>query len=124
MTNRFYAEVQRLKCKVPCPGKSVMRKKSSVCQRSAVFLINLSILPSKGCSKYGKVYFIGCSEWKYTEHDKHRYLSIPLNVDEDILTKVMANDGILPLNIASESNLNETCVLVVHPRAALKECHE
>ena len=99
-----------------------MRKKALVCQRSAVFIINLSKLPSKGCSKYGKVYFIGCSAWKYTERDKHRYLPIPLNVDEDILTKVMDNDGVLPLNIAS--NLNETCVLVVHPRVALKDCRE
>ena len=122
MGNRFYSEVQRLKCKVPCSGKSVMRKKALVCQRSAVFIINLSKLPSKGCSKYGKVYFIGCSAWKYTERDKHRYLPIPLNVDEDILTKVMDNDGVLPLNIAS--NLNETCVLVVHPRVALKDCRE
>jgi hypothetical protein len=93
---------------------------TSVCQGSAVFIINL--LPSKGCSKYGKAYFIGCSAWKYTERDKHRYLPIPLNVDEDILTNVMANDGVLPSNIAS--NLNATCVLAVHPRVALKACRE
>ena len=101
-----------------------MRKKALVCQCSAVFIINLFKLLSnlKGCSKYGKVYFIGCSAWKYTESDKHRYLPIPLNVDEDILTKVMDNDGVLPLDIAS--NLNETCVLVVHPRVALKDCRE
>lgn len=120
MTNRFYAEAQKLKCKVPCTGKPVMRKMASVRLCSPVFIINL--LPSKGRSKFGKEYFIGCSAWKYTERDKHRYLPIPSNVDEDILTKVMANDGVLPLNIAS--NLNATCVLAVHPRVALKACRE
>ena len=120
MTNRFYVEVQKLKCKVPCSGKPVMRKMASVCPGSPVFIIDL--LPSKGCSKYGKDYFIGCLTWKYAERDKHRYLPIPSNVDEDILMTVMANDGVLLLNIAS--NLNATCVLAVHPRAALKACRE
>ncbi|EDR02648.1 uncharacterized protein LACBIDRAFT_332144 [Laccaria bicolor S238N-H82] len=82
IVSRFYAEVQKLKCKVPCTGKPVMRKMAS------------------GRSKYGKEYFIGCSAWKYNERDDHRYLPIPSNVDEDILAKVMDNDGVLPLNIA------------------------
>lgn len=87
---------------------------------TTIFIINLS--HSKGRSKYGKEYFIGCSAWRYTERDKHRYLPIPSNVDEDILKTVMAQDGVLPLNIASNSNAS--CVLVVHPRVALKACRE
>ena len=90
------------------------------------FYHNLLLSNLKGRSKYRKENFIGCSAWKFTEHDKHRYLTIPSNVDEDILTKVMANDGVLPFDIAgaSKSNLNASCVLAVHPRVALKSCRE
>ena len=57
-----------------------------------------------------------------TEHDKHWYLPISLNIDEDMLSKVMANDGVLPFNVLSNSN--ENCVLAVHPRVSLKACRE
>ena len=87
---------------------------------SAIFIIN--ILPLKGHSKCGKEYFIGCLAWKYAECDKHRYLPIPSNVDEDILINIMANDGVLPFGNAS--NLNASCVLAVNPRLALKACRE
>jgi hypothetical protein len=120
MSNRFYSEIQKLKCKVPCTGQPMMRQLASVCQGSDVCIVYS--LPFKGRSKFGKTYFVGCSAWKYTERDKHRYLPIPSNIDEDILLKVMANDGVLPPNIAS--NTNTVCVLAVHPRIALKACRE
>ena len=97
-----------------------MRKLASVGQGSHIHIVYS--LSFKGCSKFGKTYFVGCSAWKYNERDKHRYLPIPSNVDEDILLKVMANDGVLPSNIAS--NTNAICVLAVHPRIALKACRE
>ena len=97
-----------------------MRKLASVGQGFHVHIVYS--LPFKGRSKFGKTYFVGCSSWKYNERDKHRYLPIPSNVDEDILLKVMANDGVLPPNIAS--NTNAICVLAVHPRITLKACHE
>ena len=103
----------------------MMRKLASVRLGSAISEPIINLFPLKGRSKYGKEYFIGCSGWKYTERDKHLYLPIPSNVDEDILTKVMANDGVLPLNNESTNlNLNVTCVLAVHPRVALKACRE
>jgi hypothetical protein len=73
-------------------------------------------------SKVGKDYFIGCSGWKSTECNKHCFLPIPSNIDEDILTKVMANNGVLPSNVTA--NLNLACMLAVYPRTALKTCHK
>ena len=107
-----------------CVPRKICDAKKGLSTSTFISFISINSFKSlsKGCSKYGKAYFVGCSAWKYTERNKHRYLPIPLNVDEDILTKVMANDGVLPSDIAS--NLNETCVLVVHPRVALKACRE
>ena len=119
-TNRFYTKIQKLKCKVPCTGHPMMRKLASVCLGSFIILVDLWSL--KGRSKVGKDYFIGCSGWKSTERDKHWLLPIPSNIDEDILMKVMANNGVLPSNVTA--TLNPTCMLAVHPRAALKACHK
>ena len=40
-TNRFYTEIQKLKCKVPCTGHPMMRKLASVCLGSFIILIDL-----------------------------------------------------------------------------------
>ena len=39
-TNRFYTEIKKLKCKVPCTGHPMMRKLASVCLRSFIILID------------------------------------------------------------------------------------
>ena len=75
---------------------------------------------SQGPSVYGQNYFIGCSGWKRTEKDKHRYLAIPRNVNEDLLSRLM-DDGALP-----DSKVTSTpkCSLTVHPKVGLKFFHE
>ena len=76
---------------------------------------------SKGPSAYGQNYFVGCSGWKRTEKDKHRYLAIPRNVNEDLLSKLMDGNGALP---ESNVTLNPKCTLTVHPKVGLKFCRE
>ena len=55
------------------------------------------------------------------EKDKHRYLAIPRNVNEDLLSKLMDGDGALP-----DSNVisSPKCSLTVHPKVGLKFCRE
>ena len=75
----------------------------------------------KGTSTYGQNYFIGCSGWKITEKEKHRYLAIPRNVNEDSLSKLMDGNGALPdSNVTSSSK----CSLTVHPKVGLKFCRK
>ena len=97
-----------------------MRKLASVRLGSAISEPIINLFPSKGCSKYGKEYFIGCSGWKYTERDKHLYLPIPSNVDEDILTKVIANDGVSTLQSPTDSAGVQRTPL---GPTGLQECH-
>ena len=56
-----------------------------------------------------------------TEKEKHRYLAIPRNVNEDLLSKLMDGNGALP-----DSNVTSTskCSLTVHPKVGLKFCRE
>jgi hypothetical protein len=56
----------------------------------------------------------------FMDKDKHRYLAIPRNVNEDLLSKLM-DDGALP---DSNVTLTPKCSLTVHPKVGLKFCRE
>ena len=107
------------KCKVPCTGKPILCAigKASVSFSLLVYLADIYYI--QGLSKYGKRYFVGCSNWKKTEKFQHRYLSIPYNVDDDLLQLVMDNNGTLP---QSPETSSDKCALTVHPKVGLKAC--
>ncbi|KAJ7301603.1 hypothetical protein DFH08DRAFT_827404 [Mycena albidolilacea] len=89
------------KCKVQCDGVPVFKRLS-------------------GGASYGKQFFISCSKWTSAQKFEHHYLSIPNNVDEDILRIAMDNSGRLP----TAPTVNEMCALTVYPRIGkhLKMC--
>ncbi|KAJ7247238.1 hypothetical protein C8J57DRAFT_1523021 [Mycena rebaudengoi] len=98
---RFYNRIQSSKCKIQCDG--------------VPFLVRLT----HASSAYGKQYFIGCSKWKRSETGSHLYWPIPPNVNEDVLRFVMENEGCLP---TGPEEMNNHCVLTVHPRVGLTHC--
>ncbi|KAJ7481297.1 hypothetical protein B0H11DRAFT_2193481 [Mycena galericulata] len=65
------------------------------------------------------VFFVGCSKWSREQRWDHVYWEIPSNINENVLEHVMQNDGHLP---AGTANVNEQCVLTVHPRIGLRDC--
>ncbi|KAF7366386.1 hypothetical protein MSAN_00895300 [Mycena sanguinolenta] len=99
--SRFYSRVVTSKCKIKCEGVPTL------------------ILRSKGPSAYGKRFFVGCSKWSREQRWDHIYWEIPANVDENTFTYLMQHDGQFPDN---PGNINERCVLTVHPRVGLSKC--
>ncbi|KAJ7511384.1 hypothetical protein B0H11DRAFT_2387169 [Mycena galericulata] len=99
--SRFYARIQNSKCKIECTGVPILVRRS------------------KGPSAHGKHFFIGCSKWSPAQRDEHIFWPMPPNVNETTLRFVMENGGLLP---TGPENLNEKCVLTVHPRIGLKNC--
>jgi hypothetical protein len=102
-----------------------MRLRGEVCLRFSYYLnftfdFNIPFY-SQGPSLYGQHFFIGCSAWKKTEKDKHRYLAIPRNVNEDLLSKIMDGNGALP---DSKVTSTRKCSLTVHPKVGLKFCRK
>ena len=73
----------------------------------------------QGRSENGKKYFVGCSNWQSTKCMDHRYVDIPLNVDEIKLKELMEAGSVL----SSWGSENEWCVLTVPPRIGLEKCH-
>ena len=55
------------------------------------------------------------------ERENHRYLAIPRNVNEDLLSRLMDGNGALP---DSNATLSSKCSLTVHPKVGLKSCRE
>ncbi|KAJ7050007.1 hypothetical protein C8F01DRAFT_1348352 [Mycena amicta] len=100
---RFYARVHNSKCpKRDCTGHAKL------------------VLLRNRPNQYGKVYFVGCSEWDPSESLEHIYIPIPANLDEQAFKFVMENDGRLPegTSIADSG----TCSLTLHPRRTMKHC--
>ncbi|KAJ7835324.1 hypothetical protein B0H14DRAFT_2590317 [Mycena olivaceomarginata] len=97
----FWNYCQSSKCEIQCDG------------------VPLLVRPTHASSAYGKQYFIGCSKWKRSETGSNLYRPIPPNVDEDVLRFVMENEGRLPTGPAE---MNNHCVLTVHPRVGLTRC--
>ncbi|KAJ7856117.1 hypothetical protein B0H14DRAFT_2753575, partial [Mycena olivaceomarginata] len=69
---------------------------------------------------YGKHFFVGCSHWSREQRWDHIYWEVPPNIDENTLDYLMKNNGKLP---TTDDNVNEQCVLTVHPRVGLGNCH-
>ncbi|KAJ6527308.1 hypothetical protein DFH09DRAFT_1414272 [Mycena vulgaris] len=99
--SRFYARIRKSKCKVECDGLPTLIRRS------------------KGPSAHGKHFFIGCSKWTPMQRYEHLFWPMPPNVDEAALKFAMEHDGSLR---TGPVNLNEKCVLTVHPRVGLKDC--
>ncbi|KAF8155402.1 hypothetical protein B0H34DRAFT_675602 [Crassisporium funariophilum] len=87
---RFYREAMNSKCDpaLKCPGRPVLRRLQK---------------PSTNM----KTKCVGCLHWTYKEGCCHRYLAIPLNIDEDEF---------------EELSSNPTCILMLHPLSGLKQC--
>ncbi|KAJ7907381.1 hypothetical protein B0H13DRAFT_2273700 [Mycena leptocephala] len=98
----FYARVVNSKCKIKCDGVPIFFK-------------------LKDTMKYGKRLCVGCSNWSIHEKLLHRYEFIPQNVYENTFEYVFHNNGRLPHGTAA--SINESCILTVHPRIALPNCH-
>ncbi|KAJ7911671.1 hypothetical protein B0H13DRAFT_2660420 [Mycena leptocephala] len=99
---RFYARVVYSKCKIKCDGVPILLK-------------------LKDAMKYGKRLCVGCSNWSIQEKLLHRYEFIPQNVYENTFEYVFHNNGRLPPGTAA--SIDESCILTVHPRIALPNCH-
>ncbi|KAJ7939111.1 hypothetical protein B0H13DRAFT_2261049 [Mycena leptocephala] len=103
---RFYARVVNSKCKIKCDGVPILFKLKRLAQDAM---------------KYGKHLCVGCSNWSIQEKLLHRYEFIPPNVYENTFEYVFHNNGRLPPGTAS--SINESCILTVHLRIALPNCH-
>ena len=70
----------------------------------------------------GKKCFIGCSGWKKSEDEgtfTHRFIPIPLEVNEDLVRQLFQNNGQLKIS-AQENVLGSTCGVVVARRVGAK----
>ncbi|KAJ2913164.1 hypothetical protein MD484_g7252, partial [Candolleomyces efflorescens] len=99
---RFWALIQQTTCSVHCNGEPTLRK-------------------LKKKNRDGKSVFVGCTGWHLQEKYKHRYLSVPWNIDEELLKQVFKNNGTLPSGEDALS-FNEKCVLSLHPTRHLETC--
>ncbi|KAJ7025228.1 hypothetical protein C8F04DRAFT_1191678 [Mycena alexandri] len=95
---RFYTRIMNSTCRVKCAG--------------CPYLFPYS----------GQTHFVGCSNWSRNQKGKHLYFAILQNVNTNDLRFAMEHHGLLPPT-HQNSNKNKTCVLTVHPRVSLKNCH-
>ncbi|KAH6897587.1 hypothetical protein BKA70DRAFT_1563041 [Coprinopsis sp. MPI-PUGE-AT-0042] len=112
----FYNQMLSLPCKArdqhgdPCPGASCYRERASK-------------IPNFD----GKIGFVGCS--KYNEGSssrEHRFVSIPIDIDEDLIAKLFKTNGKMSQNLNLTGLQERSCAKLVTPRIGLKgraECH-
>ena len=115
---RFYSRIQDLRCKVPCEGKPIMRLRGEVHSYFSYYFWHLHFILLQG----SVCLWTKLLHWVFSvENDGERQAPIPRNVNEDMLSKLMDGNGVLPdSNVTSSSK----CTLTVHPKVGLKSCCE
>ncbi|KAF8590747.1 hypothetical protein K439DRAFT_1611685 [Ramaria rubella] len=87
------------------------------CKPACLLLLMSYLTGSKGISKEGQMYFIGCSQWKHGEDGlNHLYVSIPANVDESELKLAMETG-----HLRESVTVNPMCTFNVHPHVGNKK---
>jgi hypothetical protein len=75
----------------------------------------------------GKIGFVGCSKYDEGEAKSHRFVSIPIDIEEDMISKLFRTNGKLPPNLDLTGLRERSCAKLVTPRIGLKgraECRE
>lgn len=65
--------------------------------------------------------FVGCSRWQIADRAKdHRGLSIPRNINEDLVYSLFRNDGKLPDDVSIGNRKLNECAFTISSRSGGK----
>lgn len=72
----------------------------------------------------GKLCFVGCSGWSSAElkadQRAHRFVPIPINVDESVVRELFRFNGSCKMTEAEDMSTTDKCAFIAAPRSGAK----